>query len=125
VDIRRLTGSSNLYQGTNERGQQVYSWMADTNTTSYFSDISALVQTLASDSGNGFSMNDYMGLIRFGTQTYHTKTNTPVTFTAHVMKLEVIQGTPKPLDAGVGRLRVGFGSVLVAVGVCFAAIFFG
>lgn len=125
MDIRRLTDSSNLYQGTNERGQQVSSWVADTNVTTYFSDVSALVHTLVSDSGNGFSKDDYMGFVRFGTQAYHTKTDTPVTFATHVMKLEVINGTPKPLDAGAGCLRVGFGAILVSVGVCFAAIFFG
>jgi hypothetical protein len=93
----------------------VYTWLADRNMTTFYSDVSELAQSLPLTNRENY----YLGVQRFGTGTYHTNPDTPVTFGTQVMQLVIVQGTP---TSGAGRTRVGWG-VLAGVLVMGIMVF--
>jgi hypothetical protein len=93
-----LTTDSKLYSGT-DNGKTVYTWLADRNMTTIYSDVSELAHSLPIKNIENY----WLGVMRFGTGTYHTKPNTSVTFGTQVMQLEIVQGLP---TSGAGRDQV-------------------
>ncbi|KAE8444317.1 hypothetical protein EG329_000627 [Mollisiaceae sp. DMI_Dod_QoI] len=62
-----------LYSGANNNGQFVYSWLAPTNHKM-------------------ISESNYLGIVQFGTETFHSSSN--VTFSAQDFNLSIASGTP-------------------------------
>jgi hypothetical protein len=82
---------STLYQGQNQRGTDVFTWVANTDKTSFAGDISPLLQYLWR---NGLvSAGSYLGLVGFGSEAYHSRGH--VTFSASGYAIDVLTG-PAP-----------------------------
>ncbi|KAF1990737.1 glycoside hydrolase family 12 protein [Aulographum hederae CBS 113979] len=76
-DTHEINGTVfDLYYGANGLGQRVFTWVADTNTTNFYGDISPLVQRLGNSTGP--VPVDYMGYAAFGTEALYSVQN--VTF---------------------------------------------
>lgn len=70
---------SELYYGTNNKDQNVFTWVAKETTTIFTGDLTSLITTLTSNSSAGYpSETDYMGVFAFGSEAYYAETN--VTF---------------------------------------------
>lgn len=74
-----------LYSGPNGAGQFVYSWLASSNVTTFNSDISPLLHYLTGN--NMISNSSYLGIVQFGTETFHAESN--VTFTAQNFAMSI------------------------------------
>ncbi len=79
---------SSLYTGPNGAGQTVFSWLAQTNLTSFHNDISPLFNYLVDH--NLLPTSAYLGSVQFGTETFHATAN--VTFTASNFALDLEKG---------------------------------
>ncbi len=88
---------SKLYTGPNDNGQYVYSWLADMNVTDFRGDVSPLVHYLWRSST--LDPKAYIGIMQFGTETFHVKTGDQVTFDVKRVQMDVEYGTPKPSSA--------------------------
>lgn len=88
--------SSTLYQGTNQRGTVVFTWVADSNQTAFAADISPLLQYLWRTTL--VSGDSYLGFIGFGTEAYHTNKN--VTFSLSNYHINVSVGAAPTLPGG-------------------------
>ncbi|KAA8912972.1 concanavalin A-like lectin/glucanase domain-containing protein [Sphaerosporella brunnea] len=98
----------------NASPQTTYTWLAASNMTTFYSDVSQLIHSLPLKQRE----SQYLGAYRFGTGAYSTDNGTPVTFGTQVMQLAVVPGFPK--SAGVlarGGVRWGVlaGAMLLAV----------
>ncbi|KAH7082062.1 concanavalin A-like lectin/glucanase domain-containing protein [Paraphoma chrysanthemicola] len=80
-----------LYQGPNDNGQYVFSWVSDANITDFDADISPLVHYLWRH-GMVLAAN-YVGVIQFGTEQKHATSN--VTFSVDDFAMSATRGTPK------------------------------
>ncbi|KAL6704481.1 hypothetical protein ACN47E_008225 [Coniothyrium glycines] len=89
-----------LYQGPNDNGQQVYSWVAGSNQTVFEEDISPLVHYLWR---NGLVLAaNYIGVIQIGTEQKHSTSN--VSFFMGDFAISATRGTPK--EAGSISTRI-------------------
>jgi xyloglucan-specific endo-beta-1,4-glucanase len=66
----------------------VFSWLAQTNLTSFHNDISPLFNYLVDH--NLLPTSAYLGSVQFGTETFHATSN--VTFTASNFALDLEKG---------------------------------
>jgi xyloglucan-specific endo-beta-1,4-glucanase len=82
---------STLYQGPNDNGQHVFSWVADANLTSFAGDISPLVHYLWRH--NLVLATNYIGVVQFGTEQKFATSN--VTFVVDSFAMDASKGTPK------------------------------
>ena len=82
---------STLYNGANDNGQHVFSWVADKNMTSFNGDLSPSIEYLWRH--GLIRANNYLGILQFGTETLHATSN--VTFTASKVDMDIVMGTPK------------------------------
>ncbi|KAK4160404.1 family 12 putative glycoside hydrolase [Cladorrhinum sp. PSN259] len=85
----------NLFRGRNQRGTDVFTWIAETNQMVFAAEISPLLQHLWR---NGFmSENSHVGLISFGTEAYFSMGN--VTFSASEFDMCLETGKAPTLPA--------------------------
>ncbi|KAH7371627.1 concanavalin A-like lectin/glucanase domain-containing protein [Pyrenochaeta sp. MPI-SDFR-AT-0127] len=97
VDVRKLPVQKigkeifKLYQGPNDNGQHVFSWVASSNLTEFEGDLSPLVHYLWRH-GLVLAAN-YIGVIQFGTEQKHATSN--ITFSVDRFTIGAIRGTPK------------------------------
>jgi hypothetical protein len=77
---------SSLYYDTNGQGQEVFTWIAAQNTTSFSGDISPLITSLSSIA-NAPSGQTYLGYYAFGSETFYSVGN--VTLSVPKLALEV------------------------------------
>jgi Glycosyl hydrolase family 12 len=77
--------SSNLYVGTHN-SQQVFTWVATGNVTSFSGDIAPFVTGLA-NIANGPQPTDYLGYYAFGSETLYASDY--VTFAVPKLELDV------------------------------------
>lgn len=85
---------STLYIGENSRGTTVFTWVAKTNETGFFQEISPLLQYLWRN--ELISSNASLGLIEFGSEAYHADGN--VTFSASNFTAKASVGIAPLLD---------------------------
>ncbi|KAK3985199.1 family 12 putative glycoside hydrolase [Cladorrhinum sp. PSN332] len=84
-----------LFRGRNQRGTDVFTWIASTNQMEFAAEISPLLQHLWR---NGFmSANSHVGLISFGTEAYYSRGN--VTFSASEFDMCLQTGEAPTLPA--------------------------
>jgi xyloglucan-specific endo-beta-1,4-glucanase len=95
-------GPSNLYIGTNDNGQMVFSWLGPSNLTSFSGDISSLVRRVARYGGPATS--DYLGMVQFGSESFHTTNGANVTFTAKSVLLNVVDGVAPVESVAAGHI---------------------
>lgn len=79
---------SSLFVGSGPRGQNVFTWMPDTNHTRISQDLSPLLQYLWRH--NLVSATAYVGTVAFGSESFHS-TN-PITFSAQNLSLTITGG---------------------------------
>jgi xyloglucan-specific endo-beta-1,4-glucanase len=84
---------SSLYQGPNGVGQTVFTWLAADNITTFNHDISPLFVYLTKH--NLIPSSAYLGVVSFGTETFHATSN--VTFSASNFNMKVVQGVQQSL----------------------------
>jgi len=80
--------SFDLYFGDNSIGQKVFTWVAQTNTTSMDADIAPLVNELANHGGP--TTSDYLGYIAFGSEALYSVDN--VTFAVPKLSMDMVTG---------------------------------
>lgn len=85
---------STLYSGQNSRGTSVFTWVSPSDQTSFDEDISPLLQYLSSK--DLVSADARLGLVEFGSETYHSGKN--VTFSAGPFSMDVWKGDPPKFD---------------------------
>lgn len=74
-----------LYFGDNSNGQQVYTWVAQGNTTEFVGDIEPLITTLADHGGP--TSADYLGYVAFGSEALYSTQN--VTFAVPSLSIDL------------------------------------
>ncbi|KAF2830177.1 concanavalin A-like lectin/glucanase [Ophiobolus disseminans] len=80
-----------LYQGPNDNGQHVFSWVAGSNRTEFEGDISPLLHYLWR---KGLILaTNYIGVIQFGTEQKYATSN--VTFSVDSFAINATKGMPK------------------------------
>ncbi|KAK4444334.1 concanavalin A-like lectin/glucanase domain-containing protein [Podospora aff. communis PSN243] len=80
-----------LYKGQNQRGTDVFTWVATSNVASFAAEVSPLLQSLWR---NGLiSPNSQIGLVEFGSEAFHSPDN--VTFSASGFAIHLLPG-PAP-----------------------------
>ncbi|KAF2134356.1 glycoside hydrolase family 12 protein [Dothidotthia symphoricarpi CBS 119687] len=101
-----------LYQGANDNGQQVFSWLSNSNKTEFEGDLSPLVHYLWR---HGFVLAaNYIGVIQFGTEQKHATSN--ITFSVDEFSIGATRGTPKAAAGFTIKLpRVEFICVLAVM----------
>ncbi|KAF2023998.1 concanavalin A-like lectin/glucanase [Setomelanomma holmii] len=100
-----------LYQGPNDNGQYVFSWVADKNITDFDADISPLIHYLWR---NGMVLaSNYVGVVQLGTEQKHATSN--VTFSMDAFALSATRGTPKAAAGYSLRQSPPLGLVLTLV----------
>lgn len=77
-----------LYFGDNSNGQQVYTWVAQGNTTEFFGDVEPLISTLAQHGGP--TSTDYLGYVAFGSEALYSTQN--VTFAVPSLSIDLVTG---------------------------------
>ena len=75
-----------LYFGDNSNGQQVYTWVAQSNTTEFVGDIAPLINSLSTHGGP--TTADYLGYVAFGSEALWSTTN--VTFAVRELNLDLV-----------------------------------
>ena len=91
-----LTLPSLLYRGKNQRGTNVFTWVATTNDTAFSADLSPLLQPLWR---NGLiSPASYLGVVEFGSEAFHSSEN--ITFTASGFDIHLLAGTAPTIEVG-------------------------
>lgn len=84
---------SMLYRGRNQRGTDVFTWLATVNVASFAAEISLLLQSLWR---NGLVHPDsHIGLVEFGSEAFHSPDN--VTFSASNFGIHLLPGTAPEL----------------------------
>lgn len=78
---------SDLYTGANSFGQEVLTWLASDNTTTFNGDVGPLIQDLEAYSGP--KSTDYLGYVAFGTETLYSDSN--ATLYVPKLKMDVLQ----------------------------------
>jgi hypothetical protein len=74
-----------LFSGTNGLNQQVHTWVADKNATSFKGDISPLITRLAKSGGP--SGTDHLGYVAFGSEALYSSQN--MTFYVPQLQLDL------------------------------------
>jgi len=87
-----------LYAGRNQRGTEVFTWVATKKETNFTADVSPLLQSLWRT--GLLSADSYLGLVEFGSEAFHASTN--VTFSASGFSMALKEG-PAP-DHDIGEL---------------------
>jgi len=85
-----------LYTGPNGNGQTVFTWLAGSNITTFNKDISPLFGYLTEH--NFLPNTTYLGIVQFGTETFHATSN--VTFSATDFNMKIVQGAKKSMAIG-------------------------
>ena len=87
VVVTQLINETNfdLYFGDNSNGQQVFTWVAQGNTTEFRGDIAPLITTLSQHGGP--TSADYLGYVAFGSEALYSSTN--VTFAVHSLNIDL------------------------------------
>lgn len=79
---------STLYEGKNDNGQYVLSWLPETITETFSGDIYPLITDLYNLEGSSYpAKDDYLGSLSFGTEAYSVDKN--VTFWAEQYKIDI------------------------------------
>ncbi|WPA98044.1 uncharacterized protein RHO25_002655 [Cercospora beticola] len=79
-----------LYNGTNSRGQLVYSWVADQTSPTFDLDFAPLLNYL--QRREGIPEDVYVGTVQFGSETFYS--DSPMNFSVSSFEAEVERGTP-------------------------------
>ncbi|KAJ9490117.1 hypothetical protein VN97_g3134 [Penicillium thymicola] len=88
--INRTVGGTTftLYEGQNDNGQYVLSWVPETIVEKFTGDIYPLITDLYNLEGSDYpAKDDYLGSLSFGTETYSVNKN--VTFWAEQYKIDI------------------------------------
>ncbi|CAI7564273.1 unnamed protein product [Penicillium palitans] len=88
--INRTVGGTTftLYEGKNDNGQYVLSWLPETITETFSGDIYPLITDLYNLEGSSYpAKDDYLGSLSFGTEAYSVDKN--VTFWAEQYKIDI------------------------------------
>ncbi|KAK3334673.1 concanavalin A-like lectin/glucanase domain-containing protein [Neurospora tetraspora] len=85
-----------LYQGQNERGTDVLSWVATANHTNFAAEVSPLLQFLWRK--GLVSAGSHLGLVEFGSEAYHS--DGIVTFAASEFDMHLVTGAAPNLAVG-------------------------
>lgn len=80
--------SFDLYYGDNGIGQKVFTWVAQSNTTSMNADINPLLKELANHGGP--TVSDHLGYVAFGTEALYSMDN--VTFSVPKLSMDMVTG---------------------------------
>ena len=96
-----------LYMGQNSVGQTVYSWVATANTTMFSGDIIGLIQSISLRHNGPAMQSAYLGVIEFGTETFHS--STLAHFVAENVQMRVVNGTAPPFveDVAIAQSSAG------------------
>lgn len=79
---------STLYEGKNDNGQYVLSWVPETIVEKFTGDIYPLITDLYNLEGSSYpAKDDYLGSLSFGTEAYSVDKN--VTFWAEQYKIDI------------------------------------
>lgn len=109
-----------MYDGPNDKGQQVFTWVASTNTTTFSGDLSPGIKYLWQ---NGFvPENNFLGVVQFGTETLHATEY--VTFTASNIGINVTMGTTGAAkkSMGISRRKGKGNGILILAGLMLGGI---
>ncbi|KAK0622590.1 concanavalin A-like lectin/glucanase domain-containing protein, partial [Immersiella caudata] len=87
-----------LYKGQNQRGTDVFTWVAASSVPSFAAEVSPLLQSLWRN--NLISPSSHIGLVEFGSEAFHSLDN--VTFSAADFAIHLLPG-PAP-DITVEKL---------------------
>lgn len=85
-----------LYAGYNQRGTEVFTWVAATIETNFTADVSPLLQSLWRT--GLLSADSYLGLVEFGSEAFHASAN--VTFSASGFSMVLKEGPAPNHDIG-------------------------
>ena len=105
---RSIAGTTfQLYMGQNSVGQTVYSWVATANTTMFSGDIVGLIQSISLRHNGPAMQSAYLGVIEFGTETFHS--STLAHFVAENVQMSVVNGTTPPFveDVAIAQASAG------------------
>lgn len=103
---------STLYQGSNDNGQYVFSWVAKSAQTVFDGDISPLVHYLWR---NGLVLAaNYVGVIQVGTEQKYATSN--VSFFMGDFAISATEGTPKEARSTVSK-QIPSSMVVCAIGI--------
>ena len=80
--------SFDLYFGDNSIGQKVFTWVAQSNTTTMDADIAPLLNELGNHGGP--TTSDHLGYVAFGTETLYSVDN--VTFSVPKLSMDMVTG---------------------------------
>jgi len=97
----------------------VYTWVGSKNRTTFKDDISPLIRRVAYHGGPDAS--DYLGVVQFGSEAFHTAGGANVTFNATRIDLEVRQGIA-PADSQAAIIRNSKLLASLLGGICVFAI---
>jgi xyloglucan-specific endo-beta-1,4-glucanase len=112
-----IESSSTLYQGPNDNGQHVFSWVANSNQTMFEGDISPLVHYLWR---NGLVLSaNYIGVIQIGTEQKYATSN--VSFFMGDFSINATKGTQKSAGNGISK---GSPSVFIVYALCALVLLF-
>ncbi|KAK1833592.1 hypothetical protein QBC39DRAFT_389826 [Podospora conica] len=85
-----------LYRGRNQRGTNVFTWVATTNDMGFSADMSPLLQPLWRS--GLISPASYIGVVEFGSEAFHSPEN--VTFLASGFDIHLRTGTAPTIEVG-------------------------
>jgi hypothetical protein len=108
---------SSLYRGTNIRNHTTYTWLAQSNISSFDMDFSPLLQALMRN--QHLPLDVQLGLVEFGSETFRSMEN--ITFAAWNFSMD-LQGDGKASRSAGSRLGVCW--LLVWICTSFALLQF-
>ena len=80
----------------------MFTWKGPKNLTHFVDDISPLVRRVAFYGGP--NVTDYLGVVQFGTEEFHTANGANVTFTAEKVSMSAVKGVA-PVDQNIATTR--------------------
>lgn len=83
---------STLYSQPNGAGQDVYTWLASGNITSFDEDISPMVLYMVK--AGIINSTEYLGIVEFGTETFHSSANVSFSVTDYNLSISSTSNTP-------------------------------
>ncbi|KAI9887880.1 MAG: hypothetical protein M1823_000268 [Watsoniomyces obsoletus] len=89
-----------LFRGSNDHGQEVFSWVSNRNITNYRGDLSPLIHYIWREGWIEDTVQ--LGVFQFGTESLHTANRREITFDAQRVKMHLEPGEPKPLITSAG-----------------------
>lgn len=100
-----------LYSAPNSNGQVVFSWISQTNQTTFSGDVAHFIRRLSRHEGP--QLHHYLGVAQFGSETFHAEHD--VTFGVSNGSMIVARGAPPVDNGGTTLLSRTFSSLMCMV----------